>query len=81
MNPRAVPVLFGAICLGAAVLGSPAFGKGFGGLSLALGVAGGAAACVGLVDPASPILALGIFALIVFHLVLGWKVYSLSKAL
>jgi hypothetical protein len=31
------------------------------------------------VDPASPILAGGIFALIVFHLVLGWKVYSLSK--
>jgi hypothetical protein len=68
----------GLIALGVAMLGSPAFGKGFGGASAALGVAGGVAACVGLVDPASPILVVGIFTLIVFHIVLGWKVYSLS---
>ncbi|MEJ7841921.1 MAG: hypothetical protein WKF95_09125 [Rubrobacter sp.] len=69
----------GLIALGVAMLGTPAFGKGFGGASAVLGLAGIVAACVGLVDPASPILAVGIFALIIFHLVLGWKVYSLSR--
>jgi hypothetical protein len=69
----------GLIALGVAMLGTPAFGKGFGGVSLVLGVVGVVAACVGLVDPASPIPAVGIFALIIFHLALGWKVYSLSR--
>ena len=69
----------GLIALGVAMLGSPAFGKGFGGASAALGVVGGVAACVGLVDPASPLLAVGIFALIVLHLALGWKAYILSR--
>jgi hypothetical protein len=69
----------GLIALGIAMLGAPAFGKGFGGASAALGLVGGVAACVVLVDPASPIFPVGIFALIVFHLVLGWKVYSLSR--
>lgn len=69
----------GLIALGVAMLGAPAFGKGFGGVSVALGVVGGVAACVLLVEPASPIAAVGVFALIVFHLVLGRKVYSLSK--
>ncbi len=69
----------GLIALGVAMLGNPAFGKGFGGVSGALGAVGGVAACVLLADPASPIAAVGIFALIVFHLVLGWKVYSLSR--
>ena len=70
----------GLIALGVAMLGSPAFGKGFGGVSVALGVVGGVAAVVLLVDPASPIAAVGVFALIIFHLVLGWKVYSLSRS-
>ena len=70
----------GLIALGVAMLGSPAFGKGFGGVSVALGVVGGVAAVVLLVDPASPIVAVGVFALIIFHLVLGWKVYSLSRS-
>jgi len=63
------------------MLGAPAFGKGFGGVSVVLGVVGGVAACVLLVDPASAIAAVGgVFALIVFHLVLGWKVYRLSRS-
>jgi hypothetical protein len=70
----------GLIALGVAMFGSPAFGKGFGGVSVALGVVGGVAACVLLVDPASPIAAVGVFALIIFHLVLGRKVYSLSRS-
>ena len=70
----------GLIALGVAMLEAPAFGKGFGGVSVVLGVLGVVAACVLLVDPLSPIAVVGVFALIVFHLVLGGKVYSLSRA-
>ena len=71
----------GVTALGLAMLSAPAFGKGFGGLSLVLGVAGVAAACVLFVDLHSPIAILGFFSLFVFHFVLGWKLYSLSRAL
>ena len=73
-----VPI--GVFALGVAMLGAPAFGKGFGWVSVVLGVAGVVAASVLLVDPLSPSAFIGILALIVFHLVLGWKVYSLSRA-
>jgi hypothetical protein len=69
----------GLIALGVAMLRAPAFGKGFGGVSVALGVFGVIAASVLLVDPSSPIAAVGMFALIVFNLALGWKAYSLSR--
>jgi hypothetical protein len=71
----------GLIALGVAMLGAaPAFGKGLGRLSVALGLVGVVGACVLLVDPRSSIGPVGVFALIVFHLVLGWKVYGLSRA-
>ena len=73
-----VPI--GLIALGVAMLGAAAFGKGLGGVSVALGVVGLVAASVLLVDPGSPIAIAGVFALIVFHLVLGWTVYRLSRA-
>jgi hypothetical protein len=73
-----VPI--GLIALGVAMLGAPAFGTGFGGISLVLGVIGVVAATVLLVDPLSPSAFVGVLALIIFHLVLGWKVYSLSRA-
>jgi hypothetical protein len=41
-------------------------------------VAGVIAAFILLIDPHSPIAVVGVFALITFHLVLGWKVYRLS---
>lgn len=70
----------GLIALGVAMLGTPAFGKGFGGVSVVLGVVGIVAASALLVDPLAVIpAALGIFTLIIFHLVLGWRVYSLSR--
>ena len=56
-----------------------AFGKAFGGVSVVLGVFGVAAGVILLIDPGSPIAVVGILALIVFHIALGWKVYSLSK--
>lgn len=69
----------GLFALGVAMVGTLAFRKGFGWLSVILGVVGIVAAVVVLVDPSSPIAAIGIFALIIFHLVLGWKVYRLSR--
>src|SRR5918997_1868702 len=73
-----VPI--GFVALGVAMLGVPAFGKGFGGVSVVLGVVGVVAASVLLVDPLSPSAFAGVLALIVFHLVVGWKLYSLSRA-
>jgi hypothetical protein len=75
-----VLVPIGLIALGVAMLGAPAFGKGFGGVSVVVGVVGVVAASVLLVDPLSPMAFVGVLSLIVFHLVLGWKVYSLSRA-
>jgi len=70
----------GLIALGVAMLGAPAFGKSFGRVSVVLGAIGVVAASVLLVDPLSPIGIVGVFGLIIFHLVLGRKVYSLSRA-
>jgi hypothetical protein len=67
------------IALGVAMLKTPTFGKGFSGVSVILGVAGAIAAFILLIDPHSPIAVVGVFALILFHLVLGWKVYRLSR--
>jgi Domain of unknown function (DUF4386) len=72
-----VPV--GLVALGVAMLGVPAFGKVFGWVSAGLGVVGVVAASVLLVDPLSPSAFIGVLSLIVFHLVLGWKLYRLSR--
>ena len=68
----------GVILFGLAMRRDPAFGKVVGNVSVALGVVGLAAAIVMLVDPLSAFAALGVFALIGFHLVAGWKTYRLS---
>jgi hypothetical protein len=68
----------GVILFGLAMRRDPAFGKLAGNISLALGVIGLAAAMVMLVDPLSAVAAFGVFALIGFHLVAGWKTYRLS---
>src|SRR5918992_2117996 len=65
----------GVIALGVAMLGAPAFGQGFGWMSLMVGVLGVAAGVVLLIDPGSPIAIVSILSLIVFHIALGWKVY------
>jgi magnesium-transporting ATPase (P-type) len=72
-----VPI--GLIALGVAMLGTPAFGKGFGWVSVVLGVVGLVAAVLQMVDPSSMIGAGSYFACLIFYLVLGWKVYSLSR--
>ena len=67
------------VLLGVGMLGSPVFGKGFGGVTLVLGVGGLAMAILQIIDPASMIGAGSYFATIIFCLILGWKVYSLSR--
>jgi hypothetical protein len=49
-------------------------------VSVVLGVVGLVAAAFNMVDPASLIGAGSFFAIVIFFLVLGWKVYSLSRA-
>ena len=68
------------IALGVAMFGTPAFGKRFGGLSVGLGAIGVVAAAAVLIDPQSSLAAVGVFALIIFNLAVGWKVYALSRA-
>jgi hypothetical protein len=75
-----IVVPIGLIALGVAMLGAPAFGKGFGGVSVVLGVVGLVAAAFNMVDPSSMIAVGSYFAIIIFHLALGWKVYSVSRA-
>src|SRR4029453_18658327 len=69
----------GIILLGLAMHTDPTFGKAAARLSTLLGAAALAAGIVVLIDPASLVAALGIFALIGFHLIVGRKVYQLSK--
>ena len=57
-----------------------AFGKAFGGTSMVLGALGVGGASLLLVNPDSmPGALAGVFTLIIFHFVLGWKIYRLSR--
>lgn len=73
-------VTIGMVGLGTAMLRAPTMGRGVAWLSIVVGVIGIAAALVFIIDPPSPIAALGVLALIVFHFSVGWKVYRLSRA-
>jgi hypothetical protein len=66
------------LAIGHAMLGTPAFGKVLGWMTIALGAIGLLSAVVLLIDPLSSIAVAGIFALIIFNLTVGWKVYRLS---
>jgi hypothetical protein len=70
---------FGFIILGAAMLKATAFGKGFGGLSVVLGAAGVIGISLFAVDSVS-FAPFSLLVFIIFPLIFGWKVYSLSKA-
>jgi len=69
----------GLVAFGVAMTGTPAYGRRLGRFTVGLGLIGFAAAIMVLIDPRSPVAALGVFALIAFHLALGWKTYLLSK--
>jgi hypothetical protein len=70
----------GVACLGAAMIKSSKYGKGIGWLSVVLGVVGAAAALALLWDP-SVVAAVALFAMIIFHAVVGWKTYRLPRLL
>jgi hypothetical protein len=67
----------GLIAFGLAMRATPAFGTRLGGLAVGLGLIGFGSALVNLVE-VSEIAAIGMFTLIIFHLVVGWKTYRLS---
>jgi hypothetical protein len=69
----------GIALLGLAMRTDPAIGKRTAWLSTLLGAAALTAGTATLIEPTSPVAALGIFALIGFHLIVGAKVYRLSK--
>lgn len=69
----------GLFALGAAMFSAPAFGKGYGWLTIVLGAIGFAAAMYQMVDTASMAAFGSYLAYIVFYLVLGWKLFSLSR--
>ncbi|MCP4541953.1 MAG: hypothetical protein GY832_32900, partial [Chloroflexi bacterium] len=73
-------VPLGLILIGVAMLGTPTFGKGVGGVVVALGGLGFVAAVLQMIDPASMVGMGSYFAILISYLVLGWKVYNLSKA-
>ena len=64
--------------LGLAMLAAPTYGRGFGVLTLMLGLIGVVVAVAVLITPGSPAGVVGIFALLVFHVVLGWKTSRLA---
>ena len=69
----------GLILLGVAMLRTPAFGKVFGAVSVVIGVAGVLGISFFAVD-SSAFAIFGILAFIIYPLLFGWKLYSLSRA-
>jgi hypothetical protein len=73
-------VPLGLILLGIAMFGTSDFGKGLGWMSIVIGIVAFVAAILQMIDPASDIGALSYLLPIIFYIVLGRKILSLSKA-
>jgi hypothetical protein len=78
--------LFSMVCfiiLGVAMFRAPAFGRRFGGLSIAFGTIGVAGVVAGLFvtgDAAIQVVGIGVLTNIVFLPLFGWKIYRLSRS-
>jgi len=70
----------GMVVLGIGMRATPVFGTRYGWTAVALGLIGAVAAVALLADPQSFIAVVGFFALILLHLVIGWKVNRLSRS-
>jgi hypothetical protein len=70
---------FGVASFGIAMRETSAFGTRYGWAGVSLGVIGVGVAVALLVDPQSFIAVVGFLSLIVFHLVVGWKVRRMSR--
>ncbi|PCI78241.1 MAG: hypothetical protein COB20_06875 [SAR86 cluster bacterium] len=74
----------GVIVLGFVMRRAPSFGKSFGRLIVVLGVVAVVGMSIAVADPRSQIALFGIFlgaiiGQVIFPILLGWKVYSLSR--
>lgn len=69
----------GLLLIGVAMLEAPSFGRLIGWIGVGLGIVAASAAVVLLVDPMSAVAVVGVLSLIVFHLVVGWRVFRLSR--
>lgn len=67
------------ISSGLAMAQHPDFARGYSWMSIIIGVLGLGAISVSMVDPNSPITAVIVFGLIIFHFVVGLKLFNLSK--
>ncbi len=72
-----VPVAL--LWLGVALFRHVDFGRLYGGLSTVLGLSGLGAVAWGMANPDSPVVAIVVFSLIIFHFVVGWKLINLSR--
>jgi hypothetical protein len=72
-----VPI--GLIILGTGMFGAPTFGKGIGSVIVVLGAIGFVAAVFQMADPVSIIGAVSYFTCLISYLIIGRKLYSLSK--
>lgn len=68
----------GLLLYGLAMMNDPLFGKWIGWTSVILGLAGGYGAVASLIEEGE-IVALGVLAIVVFHLVAGWTSYRRSN--
>lgn len=70
----------GLVLLGLGMLGAPTFGRLLGWVGVGLGIVAAAAAVLLLVEPMSAVAVVGVLSLIVFHLVVGWRLFRMSDA-
>lgn len=71
-----VPI--GIVLLGVAMRRTPAFSRRLAALSIGLGVAGILGAVISIVDTTSDASAAAVLAIVVFHLVTGWRTLKLA---
>lgn len=74
-----VLVPIGIMLIGSAMLKSPAFVRGYGVFSIVIGLVGALTAAFDIVVGTSQIAAIGVLGLIGFHLIVGWRLYAVSR--
>ena len=66
-------------CFGVAMRQHPDFGNGYGWMSIIIAILGLGTILVSLFDPYSTLVAILVFGLIIFHFVVGLKLFNLSR--
>jgi hypothetical protein len=68
----------GLVSLGVAMRAAPAYGAGYGGLTIGLGAIAFASGVASLIE-VSAVVVVGFFTLMAFHTVIGWKTFRTSR--